>query len=237
MTGKGPAVLLLHGWGDSAKGFAATTAALASGYTVIAPDLPGFGASQAPDGVWNLDNYAKFLAQFLKKLNITDVHAVVGHSNGGAVAIRALSINAIKADKLILIASAGIRTTNQARKTIIKVIAKVGKVLTLWLPRSTRRKLQKKLYGSVGSDMFVAEDLKETFKLTVKQDVQADAAKLTLPTLLIYARDDTAVPLQDGKTYQRLIKGSSLSIIDNASHFVHVDQAADVNTLIKDFLA
>ncbi|MDL2341918.1 MAG: alpha/beta hydrolase [Patescibacteria group bacterium] len=236
LQGQGKPVLLLHGWGDSLTGLTGLRKSLATSFQVVSLDLPGFGTTQTPKTVWNLDNYAQFLQAFLAKVDCTP-YAVIGHSNGGALAIRAISLQQLQPEKLVLLAASGIRAGNSGRRLALKVIAKAGNATTIWLPKPTRQRLRKQLYGAAGSDLLVVEHLQETFKETVRQDVQADAARLTLPTLLIYADQDQAVPLQDGRTYQSLIKNSKLEVITGAGHFVHLDKSDQVNRLIEEFLA
>lgn len=236
LSGKGKPVLLLHGWGDSARGLDGLRKRLYVDYQVLALDLPGFGGTEAPKGVWDLDDYSRFVAETLKKLKFGKPYAVIGHSNGGALAIRALSLGLVETDKLVLLAAAGVRTGNPGRRFFLKIIAKTGNVATLWLPERRRQALRKKLYGVAGSDMLVAPHLQETFKRTVRQDVQADAAAISTPTLLIYAEDDPAIPLADGEQYHSLIKGSRLETVSGAGHFVHNDQPDKVAKLIEDFL-
>lgn len=237
LSGKGKLVVLLHGWGDQASGLQALAQRLAKHYKVLAIDLPGFGATQPPTKVWNLDNYGEFVRNVLQKLNLGEPYAVIGHSNGGAIAIRAAALHLLEPEKLVLLASAGVRTSQPWKRLILKVVAKVGKVATFWLPQQQRRKLQKRLYGVAGSDMLVVPTLQETFKRTVRQDVQADAAQLTVPALLLYADNDAAVPVEDGDIFHRLMPQSRLEIINNAGHFLHIDQPEQVSTLIEEFLS
>jgi pimeloyl-ACP methyl ester carboxylesterase len=236
LSGKGKVVLLLHGWGDSSQGVAALQMVLAKHYRVIALDLPGFGKSQGPETVWDLDDYAHFLKHALDKLELQQLYAVIGHSNGGALAIRAIALQALQPDKLVLLAASGIRTGGNFRRLVLKVIAKTGDIATLWLPERYRRSLRQSLYGAAGSDMLVVPKLQETFKQTVRQDVQADAATIAIPALLIYAEADQAIPVSDGRKYHSLIKNSELHIIKQAGHFVHLDQPAQVTALIETFL-
>lgn len=236
LSGKGKVVLLLHGWGDTAAGLSDLQIALSRKYQVLSLDLPGFGRSQPPPAVWDLDNYAGFVANVLAKLGLKQLFAVVGHSNGGALAIRAIATGSLQPKKLILVAASGIRTGASLKRLILKVIAKTGNIATLWMPERYRRGLRQSLYGAAGSDMLIVPQLQETFKKTVRQDVQSDAAKLALPTLLIFAEDDQAVPLSDGQKYHQLIAGSQLEVISNAGHFVHLDQSEKVTKLIEGFL-
>jgi len=236
LHGKGKLVLLLHGWGDDIKGLRGLISDLSADYHVLAVDLPGFGGTERPKQSWDLDDYAGFIANLLKKLDLAQPYAVVGHSNGGALAVRAISLRALKPEKLVLLAASGVRTNNPIKRFILKIIAKVGNVATFWMPERYRRRLRKSLYGVAGSDMLVVPELQDTFKHTVRQDVQGDAAALELPTLLIYASNDDAIPLADGRQYHSLIKDSQLEVIEDAGHFVHLDQPAQVSGLIKEFL-
>ena len=105
--GKGPVILFLHGWGDDSRTFAQLISKLKNSYTCIAVDLPGFGATQQPNEVWGVEQYAQFVKSFTEKIQIKP-DVVVGHSNGGTIALFALSHNLLSAQKLVLLASAGI---------------------------------------------------------------------------------------------------------------------------------
>ena len=235
LTGSGKTIVLLHGWGDNHATFNRLIERLQARFRLLSLDLPGFGGSQPPLEPWNLDNYAHFVASLLKKLNITP-YAFIGHSNGGALAIRGLSQGVLDADKLVLLASAGVRNSQPLKRLTTKTVAKAGKATTFWLPRDTRQALRRKLYGTIGSDLLVAPMLEQTFKLTVRQDVQADAEKLTLPTLIINADHDPAIPLSDGKRFHELIPGSKLEVLSSTTHFIHQEETPKVATLILGFL-
>lgn len=236
--GKGSkGVLLIHGWGDNIQTFDNLQKFLRKKYTVLLLDLPGMGASQPPESVWDLDNYASFIDKFIQKAWGKPLHAIIGHSNGGAIALRGLGQGKLKADKLVLLSSAGIRSNRQAKKLALKFVAKAGKVATIPLPRKARERIRRKFYGQIGSDMLVMEHLQQTFKKVVNQDIQADARGLSLPTLLIYGERDTDTPPNYGKVLSSAISGSELQVLRGAGHFVHHDQPNQVDKLIGDFLA
>jgi pimeloyl-ACP methyl ester carboxylesterase len=235
LSGRGKLVLMLHGWADSYAGLSGLGKSL-EGYKVLAVDLPGFGGTQAPKTAWNLDDYARFTTALLDKLKLGQPYAVIGHSNGGALAIRAVSLGLLKPRKLVLLAAAGIRTNHAGKRLLLNALAKTGNVATRWMPERYRLALRKALYGAAGSDMMVKPELAGTFKKTVRQDVQSDAATLDMPVLLIYAADDDQVPIADGKRYHSLMKGSKLEIVQGAGHFVHLDRPGETQRFIKEFL-
>lgn len=232
-TGK-KQILLLHGWGDSLITFKKLESKLGKHFKVTAVDLPGFGGTQIPPKVWGLDDYAAFVHSFTKKLGLQPA-VVVGHSNGAAVAIKVIASGQLHPEQLVLIGAAGIRDKEKLRKLGLKVVAKTGKVVTFWLPSRHKKKLQKKLYGAAGSDMLQVPHLQETFKRTVKEDVQKEAATITTPTLLIYGENDRATPPAYGELYHRLIPNSTFRLVKDAEHFVHQDDAGQVARFIEEF--
>lgn len=236
LQGKGKLVLFLHGWGDASTGSAVLQAELAKSFSVLAPDLPGFGNTQAPPHAWSLDDYVSFVTALLKKLDLSQPFAVIGHSNGGSIAIRGMAMGELQPEKLVLMGSAGIRSGRSLRRGMLQILAKVGNVATIGMPERYRKTLRRQLYKSAGSDLLAVEHMQETFKITVRQDVQSEASELTQPTLLIYGADDTATPPAMGKRYNDLINNSQLQIVDGAGHFVHLDKPGETTKLITDFL-
>lgn len=234
--GNGKIVVLLHGWGDSAAGMLGLRQALAKKFRVITLNLPGFSKSAPPPKPWALNEYVSFVAHFLEKIDADDIWAVVGHSNGGAVAIRGLGLGILQAERAVLLGCAGIRNEQQGRNRVLRFLAKTGKVVTLPLPTSVRQRLRRNAYKAIGSDMLVVEGLQETFKLIVADDVRADAAQLTMPTLLIYGEADEETPVWYGEQFRELIVNATLEILPGAGHFVHLDRPADVARAIEDFL-
>lgn len=232
---KGRAILLLHGWGDTSKTFHSLANELGKGDTVYCLNLPGFGGTDSPSQTWGLTDYASFVGMFVQKINL-EVNTVIGHSNGGAIALRAIATNKINPRKLVLLSSAGIRDVYKGKKKMLRIAAKAGKVLTKPLPKRTQEKLKRKAYNTVGSDLFVAEHLQDTFKKVVTDDVQADAEHIHVPTLLIYGTNDEATPPQFGQLFAEKIEGAQLEIVENAGHFIHHDAAERVNKLVEDFI-
>lgn len=232
---RGKTILLLHGWADSKETFEQLPNKLTNSYDLISLDLPGFGGSETPKTPWALDDFANFIAGFIKKLNL-EVDCIIGHSNGGAIAIHGLSNNTFQADKLVLIASSGVRNPGSIRNKALKLASKPAKLAVSLAPRKSQQKIKKKLYKSIGSDYMVSENMKETFKNIVSADVLDDASKVIQPTILIYGDKDESTPVSLGRKLEALIKGSRLYVIDNAGHFVHQEKTDKVASIIEDFI-
>jgi pimeloyl-ACP methyl ester carboxylesterase len=82
--GKGPAVVMLHGFGDSGDMWAPVAAALVHDHTVLVPDLRGMGLSSHPEGGYDKKTQARDIAQAMDKLSI-DKAAFVTHDIGNMV--------------------------------------------------------------------------------------------------------------------------------------------------------
>jgi pimeloyl-ACP methyl ester carboxylesterase len=82
--GTGPAVLLLHGFGDTGDMWAPIAAKLANDHTVIVPDLRGMGLSDHPDDGYSKKNQGVDVAGVLDQLKISKVDLVT-HDIGNMV--------------------------------------------------------------------------------------------------------------------------------------------------------
>ena len=83
-----PPVLLLHGLGATNASMLPLLADLSRDHRVIAPDFPGFGASDAPRWRYRPGDLARWLAAFQEAVDARPA-ALVGNSMGGRVAIEA----------------------------------------------------------------------------------------------------------------------------------------------------
>lgn len=99
--GKGPAVVLLHGFGDTGDMWAPLAADLARNHTVIVPDLRGMGLSSHPESGYDKRTQAADVRSVLTKLGI-DHSAVVGHDIGTMVAYAYAARYPDKTDRLVV---------------------------------------------------------------------------------------------------------------------------------------
>jgi len=237
--GTGKTVLLLHGWGMSLGTFDAVAAHLVKkGFSVLRFDFPGYGSSPKPNDVWGVGDYAQLTSDLLKKLKITDLHAVLGHSFGGRVIIKSFAKGLLKPSKVILVGAAGIKPPKSLKKQTFKAAAKVGKAVTS-VPglRQLRTSLRAKLYDAAGStDYLLAGEMQPIFLKTINEDLLPEVPSINVPTLLIWGENDFETPVKDAVTMERLIKDSRLIVVPEAGHFVYNDDFAAVTKELDLFL-
>ncbi len=101
VEGKGPAVVLLHGFAASLKTWKDIVPRLAKTHRVVTLDLKGFGWTDRPKGDYSPQAQAKLVFALLDKLGI-DRAAVVGHSWGASVALAMALKSPDRIDRLVL---------------------------------------------------------------------------------------------------------------------------------------
>ena len=99
--GQGPAVVLLHGFGDTGDMWAPLAANLARDHTVVVPDLRGMGLSSRPPGGYDKRTQAADIRSVLTTLGL-DRAAVVGHDIGTMVAYAYAARYPDKTEKLVV---------------------------------------------------------------------------------------------------------------------------------------
>src|SRR3990167_9466285 len=135
--GVGPTLLMFHGWGDNLHTFDAIVQEL-SGYRIVRLDLPGFCRSERAEETWGVIEYARFVESFIKKIQI-EPHTLIGHSFGGRIIIKGVGVGIFSPQKIVLIASAGVARKRTLKSMFFRMLAKLGKALTLIPPLSLYR--------------------------------------------------------------------------------------------------
>lgn len=232
-------LLILHGWGGSSASWVEVQRILSKrGFKVVVVDLPGFGKSVTPPLPWGISEYAKFVLNFIEKLDFKKVN-LLGHSFGGRIAIKFAVLYPKRLKKLILCASAGIKHPLNFFQRIIFKLAIFGNFLFSKRPlrrfKDVARNtfylfLRKKDYTKVKGIM------KEIFKKVTKEDIKPELANIKAKTLLIWGEKDKAVPLEDAYLMRKKIPQSILEIIPGASHTPNLEMPEKITEIILKFL-
>ncbi len=237
--GSGEIVLMLHGWGSKAELFSGIIDLCGKKYLALAPDMPGFGGSDEPPEPWDVDKYADWVLEFLKPYGPKRA-ILIGHSFGGRVIIK-LSEKKLpfEISKIILIDSAGIKPKKSLKSKISLISYKLGRrVMSAWpfsriwpnAVESMRKKRGSADYNAASPVM------RQTLVKVVNEDLKHDLPKISAPTLLIWGTADTATPLKDAETMEKLIPDAGLVKIDGAGHYSFLEAPEYVNRVIGSFL-
>src|SRR5687767_3866755 len=109
-VGEGDPILLVHGHSGTWANWLENISHLARTHRVIAPDLPGFGASKMPPWRISIENYGRFMCDLLDAMDVSDPIPVVGNSMGGFVAAELTVKDPARVEGLVLVTAAGLST-------------------------------------------------------------------------------------------------------------------------------
>ncbi len=163
--------------------------------------------------------------------------AIVGHSNGGRIAIRMAATEPERVGKLVLVDAAGIRPKRTLHWYRRVALAKVGKHAARRLGAPGRR-LRDALVGRVAStDYAAAGELRPTLVRLVNAQLRPHLPAIKSPTLLIWGEKDADTPLWMGREMERLIPDAGLVVLEGAGHFSYLDQPDRFARIVSHFLA
>lgn len=226
-------IILLHGWGSNIKSFKYTIEALKNRYNIYALDMPGFGDSDMVPYPYNVIDYANIVNDFIIQKNISDP-ILIGHSFGGRIIIKLVGFMNIKAKKIVLVDSAGIKP----KRTIIYIFKLyLYKLLKQFKYIFGKRYLTfiRNIFGSKDYNM-VGDVLKKTLINVVNEDLKEELRNIKIPTLIIWGEDDKTTPLKDAKIMNDLISDSGLVIFKNAGHYSYIDKHYEFLKVITYFI-
>jgi pimeloyl-ACP methyl ester carboxylesterase len=227
--GSGPSVILLHGlfldhttWND-------LSATLSERYRVVAPDLPGFGASEKPPVSrfsYEVEAFAEAVADLYAALELGRAH-VVGHCLGGAVALVLASRHPELVSKLVLVDALS-ETPRLGAFGQIGLMPLLGGFVfkQLWGKNVFRALFRERLSAGAGNDAKLdhhyaafSEPAARASALATLRAVQdprplvARTAGVRAPTLVVWGSRDRVVPVSAGRRLAREIPGARLELL------------------------
>lgn len=235
--GTGAPMLFLHG-GGGAGIWLPSMAALAKRLDVIAPEHPGFGASDTPAWLDNVADLANFYLDFLEQLDLRGVH-LIGSSLGGWIAAELAVRNSTRLASLTLIGSAGIHVDG------------VEQVDTFLCTEEQR--IRDLFYDQDLAEAVIASSERPEFEDANLKNRTASARllwqprshdpnlrkwlhRIHVPTLLLWGNDDKLVPREYAFAFQQLIPGSKAIVLPECGHLPHVEKGEQFVSELEAFI-
>jgi len=240
----GAPLLLLHGWGRSLKDMRPLAQGLADAYRTHAVDLPGHGASPPPPEPWGVSEHAQALSDYIRD-NIQSSVTVIGHSNGGRIALYMASRPGLSSliDRLALTSPSGVEPERSWSYHLRSTLATTLKAPVQILPSSLQDPAQDWLRHSLvwrllGSADYNAQEgvMRETFVKTVNYHLDGELRRIQAPTLLFWGTADDAVSRRQMEVMEATIDDAGLVELEGAGHFGHLDQPEPVLSGLRHFL-
>lgn len=252
-AGSGEPVILVHGFAFDTFTWHNNFEALAANFRVLALDLWGFGYSTREPLDYGYPLYAEQLLMFMDALDIEKA-SLIGHSMGGGTAIYFSVHHPDRVNRLLLVDAGGMpnplpllgRLTNLPlvgelmygmrgnimRRMALKTnwIHDESFITDSYFENATR------FHKVKGSTKVMLTILRKQFFHTLPDEVRA-LGELNIPTLIVWGRHDTAIPLARGHEMHALLDGSRLEVLDNVGHCPHDETFAWFNQMAVEFLS
>lgn len=234
--GAGEPLIIMHGWGCNTQTVASITAVAAMSHHVFSVDLPGFGQTPEPPQVWGVEDYTRFIEEFIRTLGI-EKPSLLGHSFGGRIGILYSSRNAV--DKLILVDAAGVKPKRPLKYYLRVYSFKTAKwLVNTFMPRQKAQAYIDKMRNRRGSADYnnASPTMKAILSKCVNEDLKHVMPEIKAPTLLIWGENDTATPLRDAKIMENLIPDAGLVSFPGCGHYSFLDNPGQFAAVLKSFL-
>lgn len=242
-AGNGSPVLLIHGFPLDRRIWERQISALACRFRVVAPDLRGFGRSQAPPGPYSMDLFARDLFGLMDRLGI-ERFAAAGHSMGGYVVFAMHRLAPERLTRLALVTTRATADDEGGKKnreaTAARVLAEgpaflaeamAERVLGPHTPSGVAERfreiiLSQEPLGIVAASRAMAE----------RPDSRPQLSSIKVPTLVIAGLEDRLVPLEETRSMAAAIVGARLVEIEKTSHLPMMERPDATTAALIDFL-
>jgi len=239
-----PYVVFLHGAGNSHLTWVSQTRAIAyDDYNVVAPDMPGHNLSSG-EPIEGIEAQADWYIKLLGALKC-DKAVLVGHSQGGLIALETASRAPDMVSGIVFVASAGAipvndMLINMAENKQDKAISS----MTSWglgphshMHDNTWPGASNVYYGLEVMELNPDAALPRDLKACAAYDKGLEkAAGLKVPTLCIFAEKDRMTPLKFGMALANALPQNELHVIADSGHTIPHEKPREVNALLRGFL-
>jgi pimeloyl-ACP methyl ester carboxylesterase len=252
IAGAGPPLVLVHGLGGAATNFTELAALLAERFRVLAVDLPGHGGSDPLVAGAGIADFAERVAWCAEREGLRRA-AILGHSFGGAVALRLAFTRPEAVSALVLVAPAGISSSSRRARIGLAVVgtlrpsriaarhrdrvaaSPVLKRLVFRLLASDPETLSEEaVHGFLAGSELYRDPVAPSAAL-LAEDLRSELGALRCPVLLLWGGRDRFLPLEDGFEYARRL-GASLRVLPDTGHLPIAERSLECARLVGEFL-
>jgi 3-oxoadipate enol-lactonase len=217
-----------------------------AGWTVIAPNLPGFAGAPALQHA-SMDSYADCVQQSLVALGLdqaVDQAVIVGLSMGGYIAFRLLERFPNLARALVLADTRATPDSPEQVKNRLALADRVEREGMTWMADSNIVNLVAESAGqevrSSLRDMHLAASAVGTAAaaraMAARPDSTAMLETIQFPTLIVVGEHDKPTPVASSEDMHARIKNSKLEVIKEAGHMSNLEQPKAFNRVLLEFL-
>lgn len=201
--------------------------ALAKKFEVIMPSAPGFGVSERPEWMTNVDDVAYVMLDLIDALDLKDV-TVVGCSLGGWIAAEMATKDAAKIARLVLVDAYGVKIGGPYDRDMLDVwTSHPAKVAAAKWADAEKGKRD---FSQMNDDQLtvVARNVESFARFCWDPYLHNPKLKhrlhrVNVPTLVIWGEKDGVASPAYGEAYAKLIPGAKFAVVPGAGHYPHLE--------------
>jgi pimeloyl-ACP methyl ester carboxylesterase len=253
-TGRGSAVVLVHGLGSSLYTWKDVIGPLSRFHEVVALDLPGFGQSGLPSDL-TADVFPRVVLGLMDQLGLAQA-SLVGHSMGGAVATVVAADSPARIRRLVLLDAAGFNLDPADRPWLLRLVGSDAGGVLARLPR-------KRLLVSLGMRQVffdrshVTAERIDEYLAPFERPGATEALRSLLgprglgaftsfadvvrrvaaPTLVVWGREDGWIPLENADRFLAALPPSARKlVIERCGHMPQEEHPDAIAKWLEEFL-
>jgi len=232
-----PTLVFLHYFGGSSLAWTEVIASLSNEYHCVAPDLRGFGASDASAESYAIEDYADDIQELIALLELENF-ALVGHSMGGKFALALAARNPKNLQSLILLAPSPPSPEpipDDERKLLLTAYGNRC-AATEMVCRAAGGKLPAEIFERAVTDNLRSSQAawRAWLESESRRDVSSDIKKINVPVLVAAGEKDemmTAKLLK--REIVRRIENARLVVVPEVKHLLPLEAPREIADLIR----
>ena len=240
-------LVLIHGFPFSHEMWRPQVEVLSETFWVVDYDLRGHGRSSPGDGQYPFEFFVDDLISLLDHLKIRKA-ALCGLSMGGYIALRTVERKPERVLALILADTQARADSNESKLRRAEAVRQIKTkgvkpyaqdfLKAVFTPESLRAKskfavaIQRVIESNSPTGICGA-----LIALATRTDTVSSLSAIQVPTLILVGEKDTITPVSASLEMHERIAGSDFHVIEHAAHLSNIENAAEFNSLVKEFLS
>jgi len=232
--GNGQPIVLLHGLFGALSNFGNLFNHFKNKYKVIIPLLPIYNS---PKEKTSLNGLLEFLEGFIEKKSLKNI-VVLGNSLGGHLALKYILKHQSNVKAMVLTGSSGLYEEGlkdgYPQRDSYEYIKKKTEY-TFYDPKVATKELVDEVFDIV-SDRGKALSTIYMARSAMKDNLRQSIPKITIPSLLIWGKQDNITPPSVADEFESLLPDAELAWIDKCGHAPMMEHPENFIAILEQFL-